>query len=52
MEGLLQADHHPSYFLLQIDPAKIDVNIHPAKQKLSLMTNIIYILLFALQLKF
>ena len=35
MEGLLQADHHPSYFLfLQIDPAKIDVNIHPTKTEI------------------
>ena len=35
MEGLLQADNHPSYFLfLQIDPAKIDVNIHPTKTEI------------------
>ena len=35
MEGLLQADHHPSYFLfLQIDPAKIDVNINPTKTEI------------------
>jgi len=35
MEGLLQADHHTSYFLfLQIDPAKIDVNIHPTKTEI------------------
>ena len=35
MEGLLQAGHHPSYFLfLQIDPSKIDVNIHPTKTEI------------------
>ena len=35
MEGLLKEDHHPSYFLfLQIDPAKIDVNIHPTKTEI------------------
>ena len=35
MEGLLQGDHHPSYFLfLEIDPAKIDVNIHPTKTEI------------------
>ena len=35
MEGLLQTDHHPSYFLfLQINPAKIDVNIHPTKTEI------------------
>jgi len=35
MEGLLKADHHPSYFLfLQINPAKIDVNIHPTKTEI------------------
>jgi DNA mismatch repair protein MutL len=35
MEGLLQGDQHPSYFLfLDIDPAKIDVNIHPTKTEI------------------
>ena len=35
MEGLLQSDYHPSYFLfLQIDPSKIDVNIHPTKTEI------------------
>ncbi len=35
MEGLLQVDQHPSYFLfLEIDPAKIDVNIHPTKTEI------------------
>ena len=35
LEGLLQGDHHPSYFLfLEIDPAKIDVNIHPTKTEI------------------
>src|SRR5690606_11472545 len=29
-EGLLNDDNHPSYFLfLELDPARIDVNIHP-----------------------
>ncbi|MDR9373939.1 MAG: DNA mismatch repair endonuclease MutL [Schleiferiaceae bacterium] len=31
-EGLLPADTHPSYFLfLELDPQRIDVNIHPTK---------------------
>lgn len=31
-EGLLSADTHPSYFLfLELDPSRIDVNIHPTK---------------------
>lgn len=35
MEGLLQSDNHPSYFLfLDIDPSKIDVNIHPTKTEI------------------
>lgn len=35
MEGLLQGDVHPSYFLfLDIDPSKIDVNIHPTKTEI------------------
>ena len=35
MEGLLQGDVHPSYFLfLEVDPAKIDVNIHPTKTEI------------------
>lgn len=34
-EGLLQPDSHPSYFLyLEIDPARIDVNIHPTKTEI------------------
>ncbi len=35
MEGLLQGDQHPSYFLfLEVNPAKIDVNIHPTKTEI------------------
>jgi DNA mismatch repair protein MutL len=35
MDGLLQGDVHPSYFLfLEVDPAKIDVNIHPTKTEI------------------
>ena len=35
MEGLLQVNHHPSYFLfLEVDPTKIDVNIHPTKTEI------------------
>ncbi len=35
MEGLLQGNHHPSYFLfLKIDPSMIDVNIHPTKTEI------------------
>ena len=31
-EGLLKADTHPGYFLyLEVDPASIDINIHPTK---------------------
>ena len=34
-DGLLAAGYHPSYFLfLQIDPARIDVNIHPTKTEI------------------
>lgn len=34
-EGLINEDNHPSYFLfLEIDPAKIDVNIHPTKTEI------------------
>ncbi len=34
-EGLLLDDSHPSYFLyLEIDPARIDVNIHPTKTEI------------------
>ncbi len=34
-EGLIQDSYHPSYFLfLEIDPAKIDVNIHPTKTEI------------------
>ncbi len=34
-EGLLQEDCHPSYFLfMELDPARIDVNIHPTKTEI------------------
>ena len=34
-EGLLQDGIHPTYFLfLEIDPARIDVNIHPTKTEI------------------
>lgn len=34
-EGLMSEDSHPSYFLfLEIDPSKIDVNIHPTKTEI------------------
>ncbi|MGB0882834.1 MAG: DNA mismatch repair endonuclease MutL [Vicingaceae bacterium] len=34
-EQLLSKDQHPSYFLkLSIDPAKIDINIHPTKTEI------------------
>jgi DNA mismatch repair protein MutL len=34
-EGLLQDNSHPTYFLfLELDPAKIDVNIHPTKTEI------------------
>jgi len=34
-EGLLQDDSHPSYFLfMELDPARIDVNIHPTKTEI------------------
>lgn len=34
-EGLINEDNHPSYFLfLEIDPSKIDVNIHPTKTEI------------------
>ena len=34
-EGLLSKDQFPSYFLqLSIDPAKIDINIHPTKTEI------------------
>lgn len=34
-EGLLPSDAHPGYFLfLEIDPARIDVNIHPTKTEI------------------
>ena len=34
-EGLINEDSHPSYFLfLEIDPSKIDVNIHPTKTEI------------------
>ncbi|MFM9143571.1 MAG: DNA mismatch repair endonuclease MutL [Bacteroidota bacterium] len=32
MEGLLPAQHHPAYVLnFRVDPAKMDVNVHPSK---------------------
>lgn len=31
-EGLIESDHHPFYVLyLEIDPARIDINVHPTK---------------------
>ncbi len=34
-EGLINESNHPSYFLfLDIDPARIDVNIHPTKTEI------------------
>lgn len=34
-EGLLQDGSHPSYFLfMELDPARIDVNIHPTKTEI------------------
>lgn len=34
-EGLLLEDSHPSYFLfMELDPARIDVNIHPTKTEI------------------
>ncbi len=34
-EGLINENSHPSYFLfLEIDPARIDVNIHPTKTEI------------------
>lgn len=34
-EGLLQEGSHPSYFLfMELDPARIDVNIHPTKTEI------------------
>lgn len=34
-EGLLQDGSHPTYFLfLELDPARIDVNIHPTKTEI------------------
>ncbi len=31
-EGLIRSDTYPGYFLyLQVDPASIDINIHPTK---------------------
>jgi DNA mismatch repair protein MutL len=35
MEGLIQGGYHPSFFLfLDINPSKIDVNIHPTKTEI------------------
>ena len=34
-DGLISSDQHPSYFVfMEIDPAKIDVNIHPTKTEI------------------
>lgn len=34
-EGLISADSYPFYLLhLEIDPAKIDINVHPTKQEI------------------
>ncbi len=34
-EGLIKPDSHPGYFLyLEVDPASIDINIHPAKTEI------------------
>ncbi|WP_047419807.1 DNA mismatch repair endonuclease MutL [Cellulophaga sp. Hel_I_12] len=34
-EGLIRSDNHPGYFLyLSIDPASIDINIHPTKTEI------------------
>lgn len=34
-QGMISSDHFPSYFLyLDIDPAKIDVNVHPTKTEI------------------
>ena len=34
-EGLISEGYHPSYFIfLEIDPARIDVNIHPTKTEI------------------
>ena len=34
-EGLIASQRHPSYFInLQIDPSKIDINIHPTKTEI------------------
>src|SRR5690606_1180081 len=31
-EGLIKADLHPGYFIyLEVDPASVDINIHPTK---------------------
>ena len=34
MEGLLQVNHHPSIFFSEVDPTKIDVNIHPTETEI------------------
>ncbi|MFT5941139.1 MAG: DNA mismatch repair protein MutL, partial [Sediminicola sp.] len=34
-EGLIKSDNHPGYFLyLEVDPASIDINIHPTKTEI------------------
>ncbi len=34
-EGLIKSDHYPGYFLyLEVDPASIDINIHPTKTEI------------------
>ncbi len=34
-EGLIRSDNHPGYFLyLEVDPASVDINIHPTKTEI------------------